>query len=1628
VNPKNIQLFFRGAEIPVYIEGENDGIFNTTDYIEFYGIRNDGWLDSSLYIFNEHHLSKGRSQFNDTSYYFITWNSSLNNSRLTNETDNAFGSYISSTNYFAEIIQEFSGLYYDGPIYSSGKLNPDFDKGEGWATLFNGNVSVNPGWNAPFNNYLASLYASENASLTIHLISGNNPFSGNEHQHKITFGSTLVLDTLLDGFQAYKKSFTLPATQLLSSSSPYLVQFTAYNPAATIRSGIAYTKLVLPQVCNLGNRTKQIMYIPDATLQSKTRVDISGFNSGSTQVWIHDLTNKKRIKAYIGGPGIQALIPNGGGLKKCYITSESQIQTINSARAIRNTLGSERKFIDYQSTFRDFDYIILTHGSLLPSAQEYKNYRQQTGYNSIVINVEELYDQFAFGIQKHPGAIRNFLKMTLEEWDVKPEHLFLIGKGIRNTLLNPNGGGGYIGNYSNNLVPAIGVPPTDHLYGFRILDPEREDVAIGRLSATNNSQVLDYLDKVKEHEGNVPARWMKNIIHMGGGTTLNEQQQLASYLQGFENIIEDSLFGGNVFTVLKQQNQPFQQGLSDTVRKLINEEGVSLITIFGHGSGTGFDQDIDDPQNYYNTGKYPVFIGNSCLSGDIFQTSPLISEKFVLEPNKAALAFIASTSVGLSSFLKIVTDSIYKNIALDQFNQSVGKCIQQAVNELSQGTTYNSLMRISGLESQMHGDPAVRISNWDKPDLEILNEDVRFIPENITNEIDSFDIEVTWHNIGKTFTGPVLISATRKFPTPGIPDTTIYISRSGFNYLDTVIFKFPVDIIRGMGENVFTITADPFMQIAEMNESNNQVVKTINILSSEIIPVYPFKFQVVPSFPVTLKASTGNPFAPLKKYKIQIDTTDLFNSPFLRDTIIQQTGGVVKWKPAITSSDSTVYFWRTGVDSAQTGIFYKWKESSFQYIPNKYGWGQDHFFQFKDNQYVYMDDNRSIRKFEFTPNVKELNCITYPALQPGDCCQFNSEYSIDGSIQEEGTGPVPCGFNRGMYVAVIDPITLIPWGTRCNGVNPTNAFGNANDNCACYNRVSKYFFFNVADAGQRYALENFISNVVPSGHYILAYTNHIPPFTNASFWPNSLINAFENLGADTLRDLVTNAISRSYIFFTRKGYPQLTQESVAPANNMPAELTALLENDWIFGTQKTPLIGPASQWKSFHWSSYSVDSDVLEDSVAVNIIGVKTNGGEDILYNAIQPSTFEILDLYNTIDAGIYPYLKLSLFTRDDQNQTPRQLDRWHVLFEGIPEAALNPSAHFVFESDTIDQGKNLKISTAIENIGDYDMDSLMMRYFVIDKNNQIHNYFKKIDSLKINSSLLDTMQISTTAYPYKNSLWIEVNPINHPEHQLEQAHFNNIGQKNFYTQVEKINPLLDVTFDGIHITDEAIVSAKPEIIIQLKDENEALLLNDTNNVTVYLKKPLQSTPQKIHYGNPEISFIPATTSDNYCRVEFTPDLIGQDGTYQLLIDAKDMAENESGIGTIQFDYSISFTVVSKSEITQVLNYPNPFSTSTQFVFTLTGYEIPTEFKIQILTISGVVVREITQDEIGPIHIGNNVTSFKWNGTDEYGDPLATGVYLYRVIAKMNDKQIDRMKSNADKYFKDGFGKMYIIR
>lgn len=93
------------------------------------------------------------------------------------------------------------------------------------------------------------------------------------------------------------------------------------------------------------------------------------------------------------------------------------------------------------------------------------------------------------------------------------------------------------------------------------------------------SQVTAYLQKIMEQEVQNNKPFTKNILHFGGGGNTTENQILASYLSNYESIVEDTIYGANVTTFLKDNNLPFQTSMADSIRASINR-GVALMTFF----------------------------------------------------------------------------------------------------------------------------------------------------------------------------------------------------------------------------------------------------------------------------------------------------------------------------------------------------------------------------------------------------------------------------------------------------------------------------------------------------------------------------------------------------------------------------------------------------------------------------------------------------------------------------------------------------------------------------------------------------------------------------------------------------------------------------------------------------------------------------------------------------------------------------------------------------------------------------------------------------------------------------------------------------------------------------------------
>lgn len=117
-----------------------------------------------------------------------------------------------------------------------------------------------------------------------------------------------------------------------------------------------------------------------------------------------------------------------------------------------------------------------------------------------------------------------------------------------------------------------------------------------------------------------------------------------------------------------------------------------------------------------------------------------------------------------------------------------------------------------------------------------------------------------------------------------------------------------------------------------------------------------------------------------------------------------------------------------------------------------------------------------------------------------------------------------------------------------------------------------------------------------------------------------------------------------------------------------------------------------------------------------------------------------------------------------------------------------------------------------------------------------------------------------------------------------------------------------------------------------------------------------------------------------------------EEGRHTLKLQVWDVNNNPG-------DASTEFVVANdqKFALDHVLNYPNPFTTNTDFYFEHNKPGLSLQVRIEIFTVSGKLVKSI---EGNFVNDGFRIGPINWNGKDEYGDQIAKGVYVYRVSVK----------------------------
>ena len=1604
VNGANFQLFYRGEEVPIYVT--TPGPFTTNDYIEFFADKHDGEFDTQLFKNSKWQLHTYSSLFSDSSAFFLTWNNQTFNERMVATLNDLSNLPPKDSVYRHEEILLYESHFNQGkPFQIGGSSIPfnlsDFEEGEGYTGATINSTSMN--YVLPFSSSV-----EDSVDFEITIVGKSNRLALNpDHHVRINLGGDTI-DRYFDGYDVFKASKRISSAFMYSPNTNCIVEAVG-DLYFTDRIAVSNIKLGYKRSFNFNN-SKDFKFNLDGDSASRKYIEIESFNSLSSKSILYDLTNKQRIEGQFSGTYHRFALESSIQNRQLYLSSEANVKSVSFLRKV--------EMINFYDVNNQGDYIIITHPSLQDSVngtnwvKAYADYRNSQGLVTKVFDFESLSDQFAYGEQYHPMAYVNFLDFMSDQWFYNTKGIFLIGPASS-----------YTAKSANNLLPCFGATVSDQMLAAELYD-YRPRFPIGRLAASSPEEVKIYLEKVQAHEAtsSLPQTiedkaWMKEVLHFGGGSDIIEQQQFESYLNQYRDMIQDTSFGGHVTTFLKNSSNPIQIAYSHLFDSLFNR-GVSIMNFFGHSSTNSFDFSVDVPENYTNVGKYPLVISNGCYSGNMYTSGLTMSKRFVIQEDKGSIGFLAAAGLSYSAYDHIYTYSFLEHFSYKSYGESIGSLIKKSIHELYDTT--DMFLRYTCQTFNLHGEPLVNLNSPSLPDYAIDENQVQFNPSYVTVNEDSFEMHLEVFNLGKAIHDSFLVRVERTFP-----DGTIDVSYEEMHkaplYKDTFIIQIATNPEMALGINGLKVEIDPTdqapsLQVDELdNYLNNILYLEMIILSDDIMPVYPYNFSIVNESLPVLSASTVNIFAPQRRVIWQIDTTALFNSPLRKDTVIDQIGGLVKWQPIFSYEDSVVYYWRVSLDSIYSGE-YKWNYHSFIFRPGQSGgWNQSHLYQFQENEFSNAKLEQH-NKFEFIDDLKDIMLYTYNwGSYPNGVNGKDIGYYINGSYQSTisclgGVWP-----NSGVSFAVFDSTTVLPWRSEFNGT----ALGDlGNNHCQPY--ALNHFDFpdsvkNNAGATQlwRKRIIDFI-DTIPNGNYVLAYL--VPrkgPFTE--LWDEDLYLAFESLGSTLIRQVPNKT---PWGLFAQKGNASFSvTEDKADTSNAALNFSVNVNSLWTQGGWKSPKIGPAAEWKRFEWDASPKDAN--NESFSVKLLGVDQYGVEHIIEDNVLSKDTSLEHLL----ARDYPYLRLEINCRDDSLRTPLQLKYWRLLYEEIPESNLSPVGHLNFYRDTLVEGDSLIFETMVENVSKMPMDSLLIDYYILSENQGVVPIdYARQDSLRVGSQLMTSIKYDTRGLSGENRLLIKVNP---DYDQLEYSLFNNVGLVPFYVKKDKTHPLLDVTFDGVHILDGDIVSAQPEIRISLQDENTFLALDDTSLLNLFIVNS-EGQMSRQSFSSNLVNFYPASLNanqSNKAEVHLMPNFT-KNGIYKLIVQGKDKSNNP----VAHLDYVITFEVILESSISHIMNYPNPFSSQTRFVFTLTGVEVPDYFKIQIFNISGKVVKEIFKEDLGLIHIGRNVTDYAWDGRDAYGDMLANGVYLYRVVTRIKGQSINHRTTSIDKFFKSGLGKMVLVR
>lgn len=1551
IDPRTVKLYYKGSEIPVYFEGEQDGSFDANDYIDFYGRKNSGGLTTTyLASFGpttfDYQTDEYYDLYSDTSVYWIGWDGTLG-SRYTLSAYTVTNEYPQNFS-FEKIHFEVDSVYSLGLTVNANSdfrfFNTEKISGEGWYWK---NLTAQNGFTISWNFSLPLLNSlPAGCTFRVFAFPNSRDTSFNEHKLVLTLNSTPITTLARNDYTRFDTTIGFQSTLFNSSQNTVTVTYTPTFTMPEVTPSLYFDliELTYPKQFRFQNGHCRITL--NSTDTSSALFRVLGFNS-SSPFSIYDLKNNIKITNISSDSDTLFFTGKQNGDFEIY----------NQSIATRPLRSQQRQVQNLVSPSNAADYLVIYNRLFESQAEQLRSHRQvRDNFRSFKAPVDDIIDIFNYGMES-PAAIRRFIKHVYDTWQApKVSFVMLLGRGSldpKNNRLSPN--------YFRNFIPVYGNPPSDgyfvnfNLNGFTYF----HEAAIGRLPVYTPQEAQDAVNKIIAYDNEPPQRWWKNFNMITGGPNRIEQIQYQTQSNEFvNNFILPNPVAGITEKIYRNDSAGYITfNYADSIKNAINRGGL-FVNFIGHAASQDWELGLEDPFTLNNGNRLPFVLSMTCFTGKNAEANLRgFGEKFLYAPNRGALGFLGSTGWSFSGAGNEINKFIFTGFAQDTLRR-LGTLLKYANNRMVQDSG-NFQVRNMINSYNLLGDPASKLLLPEGPEFVIGQTDYR-----ISNQYPLVGEVVTWKIFPKNYglfaiNCPVRFEILKNGNAFRTKDTII----NSFKIFDTLSYVFSIDTI---GNYSLRATLDPNNLYPDEDPSNNVLVIPLPLRNISYTPLKPINNSVI--FQDSVEFVGLNPQVDLRtnnvKVILQVDTTAVFGNPLLNYANTNISGVANKFKYRIPIADSNiVYYWRTNAvingDSA--------------------GWSEINKFVY--NPAISLTGSKMINSDSIVTLYPRL-LGQFPANSYNGLYYTGSGFKLNnsqGQLQVKSHGN---NGNEASYFSMPGYQLFIDGGSN-PGLNIIKAR-------RLTGKLIEFRNFYMNSATSSDSVLNFL-NTFDTTHYLLVAVSSYSPNSD-SLRLNCRLK-FKQFGSTMVDSVTTFAAFYTWAFIGVLNSPPIagTEGFAKPHPSCPggycpafANLSSTFLNT--LGTIDFAM-GPAHRWKYFSWNR------ILPAGSFVNfdVTGINAAGTQVPLFTNLNTSTFTPID---TVNSFIYPELRLKANIEIDTLSGIESPEFRSLYFKYTPPAEIIPDNYSFIRSDSIvDEGAQVNISVKNYNIGFVPAGTIVYKWTANAYNGLVNLrtdtvytplmpdsvYLSQVtfntQGLKNPQSTIDTLDIN-----------FEVSMLND---QNDYYPFNNFAFTEIVIMGDSTGPAIDVTYNGNKILDGDLIPAKPEILFRFYDESKLeYSITDTAGIFIRLDG------KRINYfnsgvQNPEITFTAVNDGSLKTSVLYKPELSA--GTHLLQYYGADKDGNKDTlIDNVYISYDFA--------VRNLFNYPNPMQGDTYFTFDLFAAEAPQKCLIKIYTVAGRLVRDVEgQARVGFNHI-------YWDGKDGDGETMANGIYLYKLILEGSGK------------------------